>query len=51
MWLYSLLLDLGFGHTCVYDDPTHPDYVGFTAGICYREGIHRGHRDETGENE
>ena len=39
---HALLCRLGFGHDCVYDDPTDPDYPGFTAGICYKRGIHRG---------
>lgn len=44
-WLYRTLRRLGLGHDCVYDDPTHPDYIGFTAGICYRRGIHGGRTD------
>ncbi|WP_374978116.1 hypothetical protein ACEYYH_10570 [Microbacterium trichothecenolyticum] len=54
-WLYFRRLEvangwhdircrLGFGHDCVYDDPTDPDYPGFTAGICYKRGLHRGRR-------
>lgn len=45
--IQDLLIALGFGHWCVYDDPTHPDYSGFTAGICYERGIHKGrHPDD-----
>lgn len=47
LWLYALLIRLGLGHWCRYDDEAHPEYVGFTCGICYRRGIHRGARPTT----
>lgn len=42
LWLYNLLVRMGKGHWCEYDDSTHPNYSGFTAGICYKKGLHKG---------
>lgn len=45
-WAGALRLDRipGVGHWCEYDNPSAPGYVGFTAGICYKRGLHRGRK-------
>lgn len=45
-WWDRLLLTIGWGHVCIYDDPSNPRYIGFTAGICDKRGFHRGRRPQ-----
>ncbi len=45
IWLYAACKKLGLAHVCEYDDRTHPNYVGFTAGLCYKRGVHGGRKD------